>query len=75
MINPITRHRARCRQTRALMSDYLDDDLDPESRRRVARHTAWCPNCGRMLRTLSRTVSGLHHLGGLPDEPSDSQVS
>ncbi|MDA8069177.1 anti-sigma factor [Conexibacter sp. DBS9H8] len=68
-INPMARHRARCRETRAQMSDYLDGDLAPEAVRRLERHTSWCPNCGRMLRNLRRTVGGLQALRDV--EPTD----
>jgi len=65
-LNPVTRHRERCHETRELMSDHLDDELDPERRRAVERHIRWCPNCGRMFQNLSRTVGGLRRLGEMP---------
>ena len=61
-INPIKRHRERCREVRAQMSDYLDDDLDVPSAKAIERHTRFCPNCRRMLENLRRTVSGLRSL-------------
>jgi anti-sigma factor RsiW len=71
-LNPITRHRERCREVRAQMSDYLDGELDPHAAAGVARHVRWCPNCRRMLKNLGRTVAGLAALRDLPaaaDEP------
>jgi len=50
------------------MSEHLDDELDPESRRAVERHIRWCPNCERMFQNLSRTVGGLRRLGDMPAE-------
>lgn len=73
MINPIARHRALCRETRAQMSDYLDDALAPDAVRRLERHMSWCPNCGRMLKNLRRTVGGLQALRDL--EPPDGLIS
>ncbi|MGC9221775.1 MAG: anti-sigma factor family protein [Solirubrobacteraceae bacterium] len=70
MLNPLARHRARCRETRAQMSDYLDGDLSAAAARRLERHTAWCPNCAHMLKNLRRTVDGLQALRDLP--PDDS---
>ncbi len=61
-LNPLTRHRERCRQTRELMSEHLDDDLSAGDRRAFERHIRWCANCGRMLQNLSRTVGGLRRL-------------
>jgi anti-sigma factor RsiW len=65
-LNPIKRHRDRCRETRAQMSDYLDGELDEQTAARVARHARWCPNCGRMLVSLGRVIGGLRALRDLP---------
>lgn len=52
------------------MSDYLDGDLPRDAARRLERHTAWCSNCGRTLKNLRRTITGLRALQDLPtDEP------
>jgi anti-sigma factor RsiW len=73
-LNPVKRHRERCREVRAQMSDYLDGELDPRAASGVDRHLRWCPNCRRMLESLRRTVAGLRALGDLPtpaEEPHD----
>jgi len=72
--NPVKRHRERCREVRAQMSDYLDGELDPRAAAGVKRHVRWCPNCRRMLENLRRTVAGLGALRDLPtpaDEPQN----
>lgn len=69
-LNPVKRHRDRCRETRAHMSEYLDCELDEQTAARVGRHIRWCPNCGRMFASLSRTLSGLRALHDLP-APAD----
>jgi predicted anti-sigma-YlaC factor YlaD len=61
-LNPITRHRRRCREVRAQMSGYLDHDLDAGSVKTIERHVRWCPNCRRMLASLARTIGGLRAL-------------
>ncbi len=61
-INPVKRHRERCREVRAEMGDYLDGSLDLQAAAAVARHVRWCPSCRRMLRNLARTISGLRVL-------------
>ncbi len=71
-LNPIKRHRDRCREARAHMSEYLDGDLDERTEARVARHIRWCPSCGRMLANLSRTIAALRALRELPT-PSDER--
>ncbi len=73
-LRPIKRHRQRCREVRADMSDYLDGELDPSAAAAVERHTRWCPNCRRMLSNLSRTLGGLRALRDQPT-PADSPSS
>jgi len=65
-INPVKRHRERCREVRAEMGDYLDGDLDAQAAAAVKRHVRWCPSCRRMLRNLARTISGLRALEARP---------
>jgi anti-sigma factor RsiW len=65
-LNPIKRHREHCRETRAQMSDYLDGALDARAAGSVERHARWCPNCRRMLASLTRTIGGLRALRDQP---------
>jgi nucleotide-binding universal stress UspA family protein len=65
-LNPVKRHRDHCRETREHVSDLLDGELDERTAARVGRHIRWCPNCGRMLAILSRTIGGLRGLRDLP---------
>lgn len=71
ILNPVARHRQRCRKARGLMSIYLDGELDPVRHRAVAGHLRWCSNCGRLAQNLSRTIDALHLLGrgGAPETP------
>jgi len=71
-LNPVKRHRERCRQARAQMSQYLDGELEPRAAGRIERHVRWCPDCRRMLANLRRTVTGLGALRDLP-APNGSQ--
>jgi len=71
--NPVKRHRERCREVRAQMSDYLDGELDPRAAAGVKRHVRWCPNCRRMLENLRRTVAGLGALRDLPTPADERQ--
>ncbi len=59
----------RCRETRALMSDYLEGGLDQVQARGVERHLRWCRNCRRVLANLRTTVQGLRRLGDEPPPP------
>jgi len=73
-LNPMKRHRERCREVRAQMSDYLDGELEADAAASVERHVRWCPNCRRMLENLRRTVGGLRGLGDMPTPADDPQV-
>jgi anti-sigma factor RsiW len=72
-LNPIKRHREHCRETRAQMSDYLDGELDARAVASVERHARWCPNCRRMLASLTRTIGGLRALRDQPAAANDSR--
>ena len=61
MLSPKHRRR-RCQETRALMSDYLEDELDARQAAVVKSHLRWCRQCRRVLANLQRTVEGLRRL-------------
>jgi anti-sigma factor RsiW len=62
---PMKPWMATCRETRARLSDYLDDDLRPRTRRRVSRHLARCKHCQALLESLTRTLEQLRALGSI----------
>lgn len=68
-LNPMSRHRERCRHIRGEMSDYLDGELDECNAHAVEHHVRWCPSCRRMLASLRRTIQGLQALADAP--PAD----
>lgn len=72
-LNPVKRHRDRCTETRAHMSDYLDGELDELTASRVERHVRWCPSCGRMLTNLRRAIGGLGTLRDLPPSADETE--
>jgi anti-sigma factor RsiW len=73
-LNPVKRHRERCREVRAQMSDHLDGELDPRAAAGVERHLRWWPNCGLVLQNLNRTIGGLRALREQPMLAEDSGV-
>ncbi len=73
-INPVKRHRERCREVRAEMGNYLDGDLDIQAAAAVKRHVRWCPSCRRMLRNLARTISGLRALESPPVDVDQTEA-
>ena len=54
-----------CQELVELVTDYLEDSLDPETRTRVEEHLGGCPGCGTYLRQMRETVS---RLGQIPVE-------
>ena len=52
-----------CVEVVELVSDYLDGELDPETRRRVSEHLALCPPCRLYVEQVRDTV---RQLGRLP---------
>jgi len=45
-----------CSQIEAMLSEYLDRDLPPETCAAIDRHLASCPACGQTARALRATV-------------------
>jgi anti-sigma factor RsiW len=45
------------------MSDYIDGRLSPRPRRRLEAHARFCPDCGRLRRSLIALVWELRRLG------------
>lgn len=55
--------------THAHLSEYIDEQLAPDERRRLEAHVGVCPQCRRVLATLRRTVESLMGLG-VEQQPS-----
>jgi anti-sigma factor RsiW len=53
---------SRCEQARALMSDYVDGELDPAERKRLERHVRFCDRCHTVLGNLRQTLGRLRAL-------------
>jgi predicted anti-sigma-YlaC factor YlaD len=53
---------ASCEETRELLSDYVEGELDDRPRRRVARHLRLCRRCRAVWRALIATMNGLRAL-------------
>jgi anti-sigma factor RsiW len=47
------------------LSHYVEGDLRPRARRRLARHAAGCADCGRGLRAMRALVYAVQGLDGL----------
>jgi anti-sigma factor RsiW len=53
---------ACCSDLIALLSDYVDDRLSPETRADLDRHLAACPECVAFVQTFRSTISLLQSL-------------
>ena len=62
------KHDQNCKEVFALLSDYLDAELTPETCKEIEEHLAGCPPCIEFLETLKRTVRLCHECQG-PDQP------
>jgi predicted anti-sigma-YlaC factor YlaD len=60
---------ATCRETRARLSDYLEDDLGARTRKRIMRHLDRCKHCRALLASLTRTLEELRSLRSVDEIP------
>ena len=60
---------ATCREVVELVTDYLDDALDPKARARLDAHLRDCDGCAAYLEQLRATirVAGRLAPGAIPD--------
>jgi anti-sigma factor RsiW len=65
-----------CRDAVALMTSYLDGELQGQDRARLEAHLADCPHCSEYLAQLRITVDALGHveIDDLSDEAVDELV-
>jgi anti-sigma factor RsiW len=54
-----------CQQLVELVTDYLEDRLSPDDRRRFEEHLEVCADCREYVEQVRQTVSGL---GRMPEE-------
>ena len=70
----VNRFVASCAETRELLSDYVEGELQPRTRRRVVRHLLMCRRCRAVLRSLRTTIAGLNTLSRA-EPPPDPTVA
>jgi RNA polymerase sigma-70 factor, ECF subfamily len=54
----------RCWEARRQISDYIDEDLDPQTARRVQMHLQRCPTCPPLYAAIVATTDALADLSG-----------
>lgn len=62
-----------CDEVIQLLTDYVDEELDPEARRLLERHFGCCPACDGFLRSFKTTIelTGTFRCEDIPDEVSE----
>jgi len=60
--------QSSCEETRELLSDYVEGELEERPRRRVARHLRMCRRCRTVWHALIATINGLGALAA-PEAP------
>jgi anti-sigma factor RsiW len=61
------RWRATCGETVEQLSAYLEGDLEPSTRHRVAKHLRGCARCRTLLASLRHTIEQLRSLRAAPE--------
>jgi anti-sigma factor RsiW len=68
-----TEDELSCQQVVVLVTDYLENALLPESRRRLEAHVAECPGCQNYIEQLQMTIDMLHQIAQEPVFPATKQ--
>jgi anti-sigma factor RsiW len=51
-----------CQQVVEVITDYLEDDVDPDLRTEFEAHLALCPGCAEYLAQMRLTIDALGHV-------------
>jgi anti-sigma factor RsiW len=61
--------KKECRTYFALLSDYIDGELDPETRQALEAHLEKCRECSQCLLSLKRSIELYHETSGQEAPP------
>ncbi len=61
--------KKECRTYFALLSDYIDGELDPEARQALEAHLEKCTVCSQCLLSLKRSIELYHDASGQEAPP------
>ena len=62
-----------CQEVVELVTDYLENALLPEMRKRFEEHAAECPGCETYIEQIRQTISILHQIAKQQVSPASSQ--
>lgn len=63
-----------CEEVRSLFSEYVDEELGAEERKRVEDHVGFCPRCRRALSNFRLALGRLGRLANSPPPGTPSPV-
>ena len=67
---PIDDDSLTCQQVVELITDYLENVLLAETRKRLEDHVADCPGCETYIEQIRQTIGMLHQLAAEPAFPA-----
>jgi predicted anti-sigma-YlaC factor YlaD len=62
-----------CLEVVELVTDYLENALLPEMRKRLEEHIAECPGCETYIEQIRQTISMLHQIAKQQVSPATKQ--
>jgi predicted anti-sigma-YlaC factor YlaD len=62
-----------CQEVVELVTDYLENVLLPEMRKRLEEHVAECPGCETYIEQIRQTISILHQIAKQQVSPARKQ--
>jgi anti-sigma factor RsiW len=65
----------KCSQVLALLTDYLDRELDAATAKRIEGHLLGCPNCERFGKSFGRMVVSLQRDSAIPEDIDSELVT
>ena len=70
---PIDDDSLTCQEVVELITDYLENVLFAETRKRLEEHVADCPGCETYIEQIRQTIGMLHQLAAEPAFPAMKQ--
>lgn len=68
-----TEDELSCQQVVELATDYLENSLLPEMRKRLEEHVAECPGCENYIEQMQLTIDMLHQIARASVFPKTKQ--
>lgn len=70
---PIDDDSLTCQEVVELITDYLENVLLAETRKRLEEHVADCPGCETYIEQIRQTISTVHAIAEEPVSPTTKQ--